>query len=226
MYAPPIATMTTNMETLAEIHLKKVKETQRVERLKIVQAADSAAFFILDKFRRGKSDTQHRAFKAKLLQVSDSLGIHFSWLVEIIWHESRFNHKAVNSIGATGLIQFLPGTAKGLGTSPNALYNMSAVNQLDYVYKFYRHAKGKFKQLTDIHLYAFFPVALLNNWPDSKVIEYGKLSAGLLARSNPGLDTNKDGKITIREFRKEAVKHSPKEILALQHGLKGLTLNR
>jgi hypothetical protein len=37
--------------------------------------------------------------------------------------------------GAVGLIQFMPSTAKGLGTSTEALKKMSAVQQLDFVKK-------------------------------------------------------------------------------------------
>lgn len=39
--------------------------------------------------------------------------------------------------GAIGLIQFMPSTAKGLGTSTSALKQMTAVDQLAYVEKYF-----------------------------------------------------------------------------------------
>lgn len=213
-FAPAEHTIDIKMETLKEIEIRTTLELIEANRLKVIRMADSAAMFILDKYRRKKSDNQHEAFINKVKSVSDSLGIHFSWLVGIMHHESRLNHRALNSIRAVGLIQFLPSTARGLGTSTNALYNMSGVQQLNYVYKFYKHAKGNLNEATDLYLYAFFPIAILNNWPDSRIIAYGKLSAKIIAKHNRGLDTNKDGVITVGEVRKEALQHCPFEMLS------------
>lgn len=41
-----------------------------------------------------------------------------------------FSPSERNGIGATGLIQFLPGTPRGLGTTTDQLANMSSVDQL------------------------------------------------------------------------------------------------
>lgn len=217
MFAPPVVKTIPVLKTWLEVKKENEILRKKAIELQIISAADSAAFSTLDKFRRNKTDKQHKAFVAKVLQISDSLDIHFSWLVGIMWHESRLNHKALNSIKAVGLIQFLPGTAKGLGTSTNALYNMTGVQQLDYVYKFYRHAKVHINEMTDLYLYAFFPVAVLNNWKDNHIIEYKSLKASTLAKQNRGLDTNKDGVITVGEVRKEALKHHSKEVLAIQY---------
>lgn len=225
MYAPPVTDIDINMETLEELEIKNKRKILALNRLKAIQAADSAAFSILDKYKRKKTVKQHQAFVNKVQEVADKLDVHFSWLVSVMWHESRLNSKALNSIKAVGLIQFLPTTAKGLGTSTNALYNMSDVKQLDYVYKFYKHAKGKFKEITDLYLYAFFPIAVLNSWPDNKVIAYGKLSAKTIARQNRGLDSNKDGKITVGEFRKESIKYCPKVIHTFKYQQQDVVLD-
>jgi len=213
IYAPTHIKPKTKLKTLNELEFEK----QLVEKQKIIEAADSAAFAILDKYRRKKTDAQHEAFVAKVMEVSDSLGIHFSWLVGIMHHESRLNHKARNSIGAVGLIQFLPGTARGLGTSTHRLHQMSDVQQLDYVYKFYKHAKGKLNKMTDLYLYAFFPISILNDWGDYRTIKYGVLTASIIRSQNRGLDLNRDGKITVREVRVQALKHIPKEIIILSN---------
>ena len=64
------------------------------------------------------------------------LQIRPNWLMFVMYFESRLNHRAVNRIsGATGLIQFMPSTARGLGTTTDALFNMSNVDQLYYVKK-------------------------------------------------------------------------------------------
>jgi len=55
--------------------------------------------------------------------------------VMFIESAATFRADITNSIGATGLIQFMPDTAKRLGTSTEALRKMGAINQLDYVFK-------------------------------------------------------------------------------------------
>jgi tape measure domain-containing protein len=45
--------------------------------------------------------------------------------------------KVTNQIGATGLIQFMPETARGLGTSTSSLRASGAMAQLDYVLKYF-----------------------------------------------------------------------------------------
>jgi hypothetical protein len=59
---------------------------------------------------------------------------------------------------ATGIIQFMPRTAKGLNTTTQALYKMTNVQQLDYVYKYFLPAKGKLKSFEDLYLYTFYPL--------------------------------------------------------------------
>lgn len=202
--------------TIEEMTKQKleVKEAKKVEvRTKELtwiandSKADSAALLVLNQYRRDRTEEEHHAFISKIKEVSDKLNIKFNWLVGIMHHESRFNPQAVNEIGATGLIQFLWRTAKGLGTTTTELYNMTAVEQMDYVYEFYKPAKGKIRSATDLYLYAFFPVAVLQNWPNSKIIEYKRLTATKVRNKNPGLDTNKDGVIKVGEFRRYTFRH-------------------
>ena len=101
---------------------------------------------------------------------------------------------------ATGLIQFMPKTAKGLNTSTQALYKMSNVEQLDYVYKYFLPAKGKLKSFEDLYLYTFYPNAV--GKPDTHIIgsEKGMDYAKLLVKQNP-LDFNHDGYLSVGEFK-------------------------
>lgn len=74
----------------------------------------------------------------ELMRITDKYGIPFEWMVNLINHESArtFNPAITNSIGATGLIQFLKSTAIGLGTTTDELRKMTFKQQLVYVDKF------------------------------------------------------------------------------------------
>lgn len=71
----------------------------------------------------------------KMQNISDKYGFPVEWLANLINHESAgtWNPNITNSIGATGLIQFMPNTAEGLGTTTSQLRNMTFAQQLDYV---------------------------------------------------------------------------------------------
>lgn len=100
-------------------------------------------------------------FIAKVKEISQKLRINPNWLMFVMYKESGLNPKAVNPAGgATGLIQFMPSTATGLGTSTAALYQMSNVMQLDYVYKYFSRGVGKFNSVYDLYLYTFYPMAM------------------------------------------------------------------
>jgi soluble lytic murein transglycosylase-like protein len=97
------------------------------------------------------------AFVEKVKKISANLGIDPNWLMAIMYFESAgtFSPSITNNIGATGLIQFIPSTAKGLGTSTSALKSMSALQQLDYVEKYLKTYKGKYKSLMYISQFSF-----------------------------------------------------------------------
>jgi hypothetical protein len=82
----------------------------------------------------------------KMQNISDKYGFPVEWLANLINHESAgtWNPRITNSIGATGLIQFMPNTAQGLGTSTDNLRAMSFSKQLDYVDSYlYQALKNK-----------------------------------------------------------------------------------
>ncbi len=156
------------------------------------------------------------AFVTKVKQVAKRLGINPNWLMAIMYFESAktFSPSITNSIGATGLIQFMPNTAIGLGTTTAALRQMTAVQQLDYVEKYYLQ-NYKYLKITaassyvDTYLITFFPAAV-NKGLDF-VIQTKNLSAALIAKQNPIFDVNKDGKITVREIQEVMLKKLPTE---------------
>lgn len=122
-------------------------------------------------------------------------------LMTVMFIESAATFRAdiTNSIGATGLIQFMPSTAKNLGTSTEALRKMGAVNQLDYVFKYHQSNAPKIKTGIDLYTNNFFPVALGKS--DNYILETKNLPAWKIAKQNPLWDTNKDLKIYNKELK-------------------------
>lgn len=117
-----------------------------------------------------------------LMNIANKYGFPFEWLINLINFESgrTFNPAITNSIGATGLIQFLKSTALGLGTSTDALRKMTFKQQLAYVDKYLymnlkRHLKpdGKVPDTFtqgDLFMTIFYPVAVGKpnfSFPDS-----------------------------------------------------------
>lgn len=129
---------------------------------------------------------------------SELLDIQPDWLVGVMFFESRLNPAAVNPVtGATGLIQFMPATAKALGTTTDALKNMSAYEQMVYVYNYLKPYTGKMHSLVDVYFAVFFPKAI--GASRNTVLQTSKLKASTIAKQNPIFDTNKDMAITVGE---------------------------
>lgn len=90
---------------------------------------------------------KYKSYPAYALTLADAekfgalagkFGIPPEWLANLVNYESAgtFNPAIRNSIGATGLIQFLPSTAQKLGTTTAQLATMSFQQQLTYVEKY------------------------------------------------------------------------------------------
>ena len=155
------------------------------------------------------SAIQDPDFNKKLDKIANALGIESRHLLAIMKMESGVNPSAVNKdTGATGLIQFMPDTASSLGTSVEALRRMSAVEQLDYVYKYFKMVGVKpGMDLGDLYMAVFMPKFI--GYPDDFVLGKqggGKvpgtnLSSDLVYKQNKGLDKNKDGSITVADVK-------------------------
>ena len=162
----------------------------------------------------GQKVTQE--FAAKVREIADLLQTDPNWLMAVMAFETgaTFSPYVKNAAGsgATGLIQFMPNTAKGLGTSTEKLARMSAVEQLDYVYKYYQPYKGRMKSLSDTYLAVLYPVAV--GKPDGYIL----FSAPSIAYvQNSGLDTStpKKGYVTkgdaarrVEQMMLQGQKHS------------------
>lgn len=101
-----------------------------------------------------------------IVRVANRVGISDpAMLANVINFESRFDHRAVNpGSGATGLIQFMPRTAQELGTTTSALRGMSAVQQMEYVARYFElpriKSKGPFRTQLDTMMAIFYPEAV------------------------------------------------------------------
>ncbi|PZW41623.1 transglycosylase-like protein with SLT domain [Mesonia algae] len=150
------------------------------------------------------------AFLEKLVQVSKNLGINPNWLMLVIYWESArsFSPSKKNPYsGATGLIQFMPSTAKGLGTTTAQLAQMTAVEQLDYVEKYYSPYKHKIKSFIDLYFATFYPAAI--GKPDNYVLGSSSYLIQKIAEQNPAFDNNKDRKVTKVEVEKTMLEKIP-----------------
>lgn len=136
-----------------------------------------------------------KEFLNKVKDISVKLNCNHEDLLAVMNSESGLNSKAVNRKGgATGLIQFMPATARALGTTTEELYNMTPTQQLKYVEKYLTQAKSSARMGNrklsgaDVYSLVFMPARA-----NGEVM----CSAGSKEYSwNVGLDRNKDGQIT------------------------------
>lgn len=100
-------------------------------------------------------------FRQALFALGTELDIDPDYLAGVMAFESGFNPAARNPLSdASGLIQFMPGTAKRLGTTTAALRKMSRIEQLPYVGAFFKPYRGKIKAPEDAYLATFYPCAI------------------------------------------------------------------
>jgi hypothetical protein len=146
-----------------------------------------------------------KEFLKRVNEVSAKIGANPADLLGLMASESGLNPQARNRSGATGLIQFMPGTARGLGTTTDALYRMNRAEQMVYVDKFL--TKFAPKNPTPGHLYTSVFLPAFAKKPANYVVakkggfrdDWGHHPASWYSQ-NSGLDLNKDGSITIAEL--------------------------
>ena len=106
---------------------------------------------------------------AKHAEVCSSLNIGNEDLYNLFKLESgKFDPYAINRhSNATGLIQWTPATAEGLGTSVESILRMSPDEQYDLVERYFESQTGTgqvyYEDLLDIYLVVFYPRARREN---------------------------------------------------------------
>jgi len=118
--------------------------------------------------------------------------------------------------GATGLIQFMPSTAKELGTTTEDLAKMTRTEQLVYVDRYLASKNIQGAGVEDLYMSVLFPAAV--GKPNDFVL-FGKgastfgntdYSKPIYYDQNSGLDLNKDGSITKAEAASKVVERMTK----------------
>lgn len=128
--------------------------------------------------------------------MAQRLGTRPEYIMAVMSFETggTFDPAIRNGIGATGLIQFLPSTAQGLGTSTNALARMSSTEQLRFVEKYFDQPnfRGRLGSLEGLYTAVLSGRARQNS-------EDVLFTRGTRAYEQNPLDWNNDGRITAGE---------------------------
>lgn len=143
-----------------------------------------------------------REFLGKVLGICVEfnwpLKSHASYLMACIDFESagtfRSDIRNMAGSGATGLIQFMPSTAKGLGTTVADLAAMTPERQLDYVAAYFKPYAANIHTLSDMYMAILMPAYV--GKPDSSVLF---VAPNTNYRQNSGLDADRDGRVTKGE---------------------------
>ena len=140
-------------------------------------------------------------FRTRVLGICRKFGWtndHANWLMAAMAFESgeTFSPKIKNGAGsgATGLIQFMPSTARGLGTTTADLAQMTAVDQLFYVEQYFKPYAARIESLPDLYMAILWPRGI------GKPDDYALFTKPSIAYDqNKGLDTDLNGIVTKLE---------------------------
>lgn len=146
---------------------------------------------------------QDREFLAEVDRISQRFGFNPNALLGLMASESGLNPQARNpNGGATGLIQFMPATARGLGTTTDALIQMNRAQQMVWVEKYFeQYASGLAgASAGKLYAYVFLPGRARRDVLTSRGENY--------YNQNVGLDMNRDGAITISDLDVRIAEHA------------------
>lgn len=148
----------------------------------------------------GKHPKVTPAFRAKVFEIADDIRMEADDLMACMAFETggTFDPAERNKAGsgATGLIQFMPEAALGLGTTTQALAAMTAVEQLEFVRAYFKPYTGRLKTLSDVYMAILWPAGI--GKPENWAL-WDKSSRPTTYRQNAGLDIDKDGFIRKSE---------------------------
>ncbi len=142
-----------------------------------------------------------REFAERVCRIGEKIALEPNLLMACMAFETglTFSASVKNPrSSATGLIQFMATTARGLGTTVQRMAKMSEVEQLGYVEEYFRRAiarHGPIRTLEDCYMAILWPAAI------GKQPGYVLFRAvqGQAYRVNAGLDANRDGAVTVAE---------------------------
>jgi len=117
----------------------------------------------------------------KIVDVGNAMGTDPAYVANQMAMESGFQSSIINTVCkadysttadavancAVGMIQFMPSTATGLGTTTAALYEMSAVEQMTYVQKFYlSQGNASYNSQSDLYGTTFLPASRVDAYQE------------------------------------------------------------
>lgn len=143
------------------------------------------------------SDRVSEAFIDGVIALAERLEMDPDHLMAIMHFETggSFAPSIRNpSSAAVGLIQFLPSTARALGTTDEALAQMTAVEQLEWVERYLTPFRGRMRTLEDAYMAVLYPAAV-SRPPQYVLFRRGSNSYD----RNPGLDRDADGAVSKGE---------------------------
>ena len=135
-----------------------------------------------------------------MIEISRRLKCDPNHLMSVMAFETgeKFTPDVKNAAGsgATGLIQFMPATARGLGTTTKKLAKMTAIDQLEFVEKHFKSVVGTkpLRTLSDVYMAVLLPSTV--GKPEGHVLFRQPSTA---YTQNAGLDANRDGVVTKAE---------------------------
>jgi hypothetical protein len=143
------------------------------------------------------------AFRSAVRAIAAELGADACDLMAVMAFETgrSFSASVRNAAGsgAVGLIQFMPSTAAALGTTVEALADMTAEAQLSFVRAYLRPWRGRLNSLGDLYGAVLWPGMI--GKPDSFVVfDHSDPHHPARYLQNRGLDLDRDGRITRAEI--------------------------
>ena len=158
-------------------------------------------------------------FISEVEAMATRLGAKPEHLLAVMSFETggSFAPNETNFIGATGLIQFIPSTANGLGTSTAELARMSPVEQLEFVEKYFSQPQyaGKLGTLEGVYSAVLSGTAV----PDPIDTLPGFVRGRSAYQSNSPLDYNNDGRVTSGEATSQVAARMFGGVSAIQQQL-------
>lgn len=122
----------------------------------------------------------------EIVRVANVIGANPYHLANLINFESGGSTSVYNKLGsgAVGLIQFMPKTAKGLGTTTDELANMDVIEQMQYVERYLKQFGTNLNTEQKLYMAVFFP-----RWMNKDIDEPFPQWA---FDKNPGIKTPRD----------------------------------
>lgn len=192
---------TASAESISVEEIKVQIEQQLKKELEIDENSIILSIKYLSNHYKKYGEAERKAIR----ELAERLGIEEEWIYHLFALESGGNPQAVNKQKgdpkdpwlrvlkgrATGLIQFMPTTAKRLGTSTEILYHTSILDQLVFVEKYLSKWSHKgYGSFLDLYLAVLYPAAI--NKPSTFVLgsESSTARAKTIGVQNKSIDTN------------------------------------